>query len=318
MFLVTGGAGFIGSHTAAFLCDRGQRVRVLDDLSSGSTENLRGIDVELHRGDIRDAEAVTRAMRGCTHVVHLAAWPSVPSSCADPIGHDQVNVHGTVIVFEAARRAGVARVVYASSSAVYGSSAALPKHEGLPVHTESPYAAAKAANELYGSTYSRTLGLECVGMRYFNVFGPRQDPNGPYAAVIPRFVECALRGDPLPVHGDGLQGRDFVSVRDVARANWLAATTLGISGRIFNVGAGRMTTIRDLARYVLDTVGGRSMLEAHPARPGDVRFSVSDIARAEVELGFRPEADFDEAMRETIVAYASRLAVGPAPDGVQP
>ena len=310
MFLVTGGAGFIGSHTAAALIAQGLRVRVLDDLCSGSLANLVGLDVEFHEGSVADSDAVGRAMQGCTEVVHLAALPSVPGSCRDPVAYDLVNVHGAVVVFEAARRAGVRRVVYASSSAVYGASELLPKREDQSIDAQSPYAAAKAANEIYAATFSRTLGLECVGLRYFNVFGPRQDPNGPYAAVIPRFVEMALGGTPLPIFGDGEQGRDFVSVHDVARANLLAARVPGLGGRVYNIGGGRMMSVNQLAHHVSTVVGGVSV--AHqPERPGDVRYSMADISRATNELGWRPEADFDAAMAETIRWYRERLAIPP-------
>lgn len=301
--LVTGGAGFIGSHTVALLRASGHDVRVLDNLSAGRRENLEGLGAELVVGDIADADTVARCMDGVERVIHLAALPSVPGSCGDPVGYDTVNVHGFVVVAEAARRAGVERMAYASTSAVYGSDPSVPKREDMSLPLESPYAAAKAANELYGRVYTNTLGLECVGLRYFNVFGPRQDPNGAYAAVIPRFVERALRGDPLTVFGDGEQGRDFVSVSDVARANFLAATAPGVGGRVFNVGTGALTTVNQLGRYVLDVVGGTSEMSYHPPRPGDVKVSVADVSAIAEGLGWRAEADFDAAMRETVGWY---------------
>lgn len=308
MFLVTGGAGFIGSHTVETLVSCGIAVRVLDDLSTGRLENLAGLDVDLVKGSVADEQVVARAMHGCTHVVHLAAKASVPGSCDDPIGYDQVNVRGTLVVMDAARRAGVRRLVYASSSAVYGAAPDLPKREEQAVRVESPYAAAKAADELYGQAFARTLGLECVGLRFFNVFGARQDPEGPYAAVIPKFVEAALRGDPLRIFGDGEQGRDFVAVEDVVRAVLLAATSHnGVSGRVYNVGAGRMTTVNSLARLVLTEVGGPSRVEHHPERPGDVRWSLADVSAAKRDLGWEPLADFEAAMRRTIAWYRGRL-----------
>ncbi len=307
MFLVTGGAGFIGSHTVALLLEEGHRVRVIDDLSSGHLQNLDGFDVEFIKGSVSDPRAVAEAMNGCSNVIHLAANPSVPGSCEDPVAYDTTNVHGTVVVFEAARREGVAQVAYASSSAVYGSSEEIPKRETMRVAAESPYAAAKAADELYAQSYSRTLGLPCVGLRYFNVFGPRQDPNGPYAAVIPKFVERALKGQPLLVFGDGDQGRDFVHVSDVARANVRAATCACTGGKVYNIGAGSMTTVNQLVRYVQSTVA-EVPVEFRAERAGDVRFSVADISEAGADLDWTPQADFDAGMAETIDWYRRALS----------
>ena len=307
MYLVTGGAGFIGSHTVRALLARGERVRVLDDLSTGSRSHLAGLEIELQVGDVADPHAVATAMDGCDRVIHLAALASVPGSCAEPVHYDRVNLRGSLVVFEAAREAGVERLVYASSSAVYGSTDVLPVHEALPLRPESPYAVAKAGCELYGRVYSQTLGLSCVGLRYFNVFGPRQDPEGPYAAVIPRFVEHALAGRPLTIFGDGEQGRDFVSVADVARANVLASTVPMDGGAVLNIGGGRMTTINALAAAVCDRVGVVDAIEHAAPRPGDIRFSLADIRRAQEVLGWRPEADFDAAMAETIAWYRQRI-----------
>jgi UDP-glucose 4-epimerase len=306
MYLVTGGAGFIGSHTVAALLERGTPVRVLDDLSTGSRANLAGLDAELVVGSITDPGAVAAAVAGCTHVIHLAAWPGVPASCADPVGFDHVNVNGTVTVFQQARLAGVKRVVYASSCAIYGSVGGdAPRREDWPARPESPYAASKAADELYAASFTHTLGLECVGLRYFNVFGSRQDPRGPYAAVIPRFVEFALRGEPLTVFGDGGHSRDFVSVADVARANILASTAPAAPGRAYNIGTGRATTVLELAHYVLKTVETTSDIAHHPERPGDIRQMLSDPSAAARDLDWRAEADFDAAMAETIDWYRS-------------
>lgn len=303
-FLLTGGAGFIGSHTAALLRERGHLVRVLDDLSSGRVANLEGLDVELVEGCITDAGLVGQLARDCDFVIHLAARPSVPGSCEDPVTYDRINVHGTVTVLEAARQAGVRQVALASSSAVYGSSPEVPKREDMPLSAESPYAAAKAANELYAQTYSRTLGLPVVALRYFNVFGPRQDPDGPYAAVIPKFVERALAGKPLLVFGDGSQSRDFVSVADVARANLLAATTSGLGGRVFNIGTGSATTIAQLATWVRQHVA-ETGIEYRAARAGDVAVSVAEVSTAARDLGWAASADFEAAMAATIASYSA-------------
>jgi len=304
--LVTGGAGFIGSHTVAELNSRGVPVRVLDDLSTGALANLDGLDAEFIEGSITDAAAVARAVAGCSHVIHLAAMPGVPASCADPVGFDHVNVNGTVTIFDEARRAGVKRVVYASSCAIYGSRGGeTPRAEEWPARPESPYAASKAADELYAATFTHTLGLECVGMRYFNVFGSRQDPRGPYAAVIPRFVEFALRDEALTIFGDGEQSRDFVSVADVARANVEACLAPKAPGRAYNIGSGRATTVNQLAAYVLEAMETRSQVKHLEERPGDIRLMVSDPSRAAAELGWSADADFDAAMAETIAWYRS-------------
>lgn len=307
MVLVTGGAGFIGSHTVAALLEAGYAVRVLDNLRTGRKENLEGREAQLVVGDITDAKTVARAMEGCSHVIHLAARPGVPESCADPVDFDHTNVHGTVVVMDQARRLGVLRLVYASSSAVYGSSPAPVKREDQPVQPESPYAVAKAANEMYGATFTHLLGLPCVGLRYFNVFGPRQDPHGPYAAVIPRFVEQALQDQPLPVFGDGHQSRDFVAVQDVARANVAALTAPRAPGQVFNIGTGRRTTVLALADIVRHVTGTAARVEHHPPRPGDVPHSLADIARAGSELGWTPITPFEGAMQETVRWFRSSL-----------
>ncbi len=307
MYLVTGGAGFIGSHTVALLRERGTAVRVLDDLSSGSRANLVGLGAELLVGCVSDPTAVLAAMRGCSHVVHLAAIPGVSASVDDPARSDLVNVNGTVTVFQAARRAGVRRVVYASSCAVYGQTEGRTVLEGDSLRPASPYAAAKAADELYGAVFTETMGLPCVGLRYQNVYGPKQDPSGPYAAVIPRFVELALRGEPLPIHGDGEQSRDFVSVHDVARANLAAATAPAAQG-VYNVGTGRRTTVNQIARLVLEAIPTTAGVEHHPPRQGDIRHMLSDPSKAERDLGWTDEVDFERAMAETIAWYRGRLA----------
>ncbi len=306
MYLVTGGAGFIGSHTVALLLERGHRVRVLDDLSTGCRENLAGMDAELVVGSITAADTVAGVMRDVTQVIHLAAIPGVPISCDDPVASDLANVNGTVMVFQAARRVGVRRVVYASSCAIYGQTEGQAVREDTPLRPASPYAASKAADELYGRVFSETLGLSCVGLRYFNAFGTRQDPAGPYGAVIPRFAEHALRGEPLPIQGDGEQSRDFVSVRDIARANLLASTAPAGRGA-YNVGTGRRTTVNEIAAWVLEAIPTGAGIERHPPRQGDIRHMLCDPSRAQRELGWRAEADFGRAMRETVAHYRARL-----------
>ncbi len=306
VFLVTGGAGFIGSHTVAQLCAAGHQVRVLDDLSTGFRANLHGLPAELIVGSITDRPTVQRVMQGCSHVIHLAAIPGVQASVDDPALSDLTNVNGTVTVFDAARAAGVQRVVYASSCAVYGQTEGRAVLEGDPHRPASPYAAAKAADELYGAVFSETFGLSCVGMRYQNVFGTRQDPSGAYAAVIPRFVELALRGQPLPIQGDGEQSRDFVAVSDVARANITASTADGARG-VYNIGTGRRTTVNQIAAIVLREIATAAGVEHGPPRQGDIRHMRSDPSKARDELGWTAVADFDAAMAETIAWYRQRL-----------
>ncbi len=302
MFLVTGGAGFIGSHTVRQLLQQGHAVRVLDNLSTGSRSNLEGLDVELMVGSIeRDAD-VERALVGVERVIHLAARISVPESVGDPLAYDLTNVHGHLRVLTLAAEAGVRRVVYASSCAVYGSVPGLPKREESPLAPESPYAASKAANELYAAAVQASMGLEAVGLRYFNVFGRGQDPSGPYGAVIPLFASWALAGKPLLVHGDGEQGRDFVHVSDVARANVLAAVAPEVAGGVFNIGGGRMTTVNQVAAAIRVVVGDQVVVEHGPARAGDVRLSMADISAAST-WGWRPTVDFDQALLDTVAWF---------------
>ena len=253
LFLVTGGAGFIGSHLTARLLADGDCVRVLDNFSTGSPDNLPsagppGADLEVVRGDVRDLPAVERAARGAAAIFHQAAMRSVPRSVADPLGANENNVTGTLHVFEAARRAGVRRVVYASSSSVYGDRPELPKQEDQPPAPISPYAVSKLATEEYGRVWHRLYGVETVGLRYFNVFGPRQDPASEYAAVIPKFILWALRGEPLEIHGDGRQSRDFTYIDNVVEANLRASVAPDVGGEVFNVGCGGRPASRRSSR----------------------------------------------------------------------
>ena len=288
--LVTGGAGFIGSHLVEALVDDGWRVRVLDDFSSGCEQNLearRGC-IEVLRGDVRDEAAVREAVDGADAVFHQAARVSVPRSRADPLESHAVNATGTLGVLEAARAAGVRRVVFASSCAVYGDRHRPPLAEDLWPDPRSPYAVQKWIGETYCRLYTEQRGLETVALRYFNVFGPRQDADGAYAAVIPRFGEACLRGAAPRVVGDGEQTRDFVFVADVVRANQLAADAPGASGRCLNVATGRATSVLELLEQIRALTGARAQAIHEPARPGDVRHSAGDLLRAEEVLGFRP------------------------------
>ncbi len=302
--LVTGGAGFIGSHLTERLLRDGARVRVLDNFSTGSVANLAFAGssddgLEVIRGDIRDLATVQRAAAGASVIYHQAAMRSVPRSVDDPLGANENNVTGTLNVLEAARRAGVRRVVYASSSSVYGDRPDLPKREDQPPSPVSPYAVSKAAGEQYAAVWSRLYGVETVGLRYFNVFGPRQDPASEYAAVIPRFILWAIQGRPLEVHGDGAQSRDFTYIDNVVEANVLAARAPGVAGEVFNVGCGARVSLLEIAGQ-LEALLGRTVERRHtPPRPGDVRHTLADVAKAERLLGYRPLVGFEEGFRRT-------------------
>ena len=306
-FVVTGGAGFIGSHVVERLLAEHSdaRVRVLDDFSTGSMANLpfaagAGDRLDVVRGDIRDLATLERVTRDASVVFHQAAMRSVPRSVADPLGANDHNVTGTLNVLEAARRAGVRRVVYASSSSVYGDNPALPKRESQPTAPISPYAVSKVANELYASVWARLFGVETVGLRYFNVFGPRQDPKSEYAAVIPRFILWALRGEQLEVHGDGHQSRDFTYIDNVVEANLLAARAPAASGESFNVGCGDRVSLLDIIAR-LEKMVGRTLERRHtPSRAGDVPHTLADIDKATRLMGYRPLVDFDEGLRRTV------------------
>ncbi len=307
-FLVTGGGGFIGSHIAEALLARGEKVRVLDDFSTGRRQNLRRLDVELIEGSVTDELALARAMKGVEVVFHEAALPSVPRSIERPLDSDSVNVHGTLMVLEAARAAGVRRLMFAGSSSAYGNTQVSPKHEALPTVPLSPYAVAKVASEHYVRIYAELHGLETLTLRYFNVFGPRQDPNGAYAAVIPRWIEAALTGRPLTIHGDGLQTRDFGYVANVVHANLLAATTpRKLSGEIVNVSCGESVSLLELADAIAEEAGGNVERVHGPARAGDVRDSLADIRRAHELLGYEPQVHWREGLRRALEALRAEL-----------
>lgn len=322
-WLITGGAGFIGSHLLEELLGLGQRVVVLDNFSTGKAANLEAVRavvgpdawtlLERRDGDLRDPAACATACDGVELILHQAAIASVPASLEDPVTTHAVNVTGTLHLFEAARRAGVRRVVYASSSAVYGTDEAPVKHEPVTGRLLSPYAASKAIGEVYGQTFSQCYGLETVGLRYFNVFGPRQDPAGPYAAVIPLWIQSALRGEPLMVNGDGTTTRDFVSVRSVVQANLQAALAPAalVSGEAFNIGSGEPTDLNALTHGITRVLALRfPELPAPQAihrefREGDIRHSLAALSKAERCLGFAARVRFDEALEETLSWFAA-------------
>jgi UDP-glucose 4-epimerase len=308
--LLTGGAGFIGSHIARALVERGDTVRVFDNFSSGKHANLTGVAAETIEGDICDAQAVRRAASGMTHIIHLAAMASVPRSVADPLGSNAVNVTGTLNVLCAARDLGLQRVVFASSSSIYGEAFAGPKHEDLPLYPLSPYGVAKLAAEKYCAAFHTVYGLETVALRYFNVFGPRQDPNSEYAAVIPKFITALLAGRRPVIYGDGEQTRDFTYVANVVRGNLLALEAKGAAGRAFNVATGGAVSLNQLARSLADLVEQAVLPEYAAPRPGDIRHSSADITRAGEVLGFEPIVDFREGLRLTLDWYRNQLNAG--------
>jgi UDP-glucose 4-epimerase len=305
MQLVTGGAGFIGSHIVARLLANGEKVRVLDNFSTGKPANIAPFKgrIELIEGDLRDPQALERAVAGCEVVYQQAALRSVPRSIDDPLANNEVNVTGILRLLIAAKTAGVRRVVYASSSSVYGDDPTLPKVETQTPRPISPYAASKIMGEYYCRIYSQLYDLETVSLRYFNVFGPRQDPESKYAAVIPRFITAALAGQPLEVHGDGLQSRDFTYVDNVVEANLLAARAAGIAGEAFNVACGDRFTLLDVVEAIEAALGHKVERAHEPSRAGDVRHTLADISKAMSLLSYRPLVAFDEGMKRTVAWF---------------
>jgi UDP-glucose 4-epimerase len=303
--LITGGSGFIGSHIAAWWLARGAEVRVLDNLRTGYRSNLAGMGVEFTEASILDRPALRQAMQGVDYVFHLAAMVSVPESMADPHGCVSLNVSGLLNVLEEASGAGVKRLVHSSSAAVYGESPEIPKREEMAPDPRSPYAVTKLDGEYYAALFARTGKLETVSLRYFNVFGPRQDPRSTYAAAVPIFVANALANRPLVIHGDGGQTRDFVFVADVAAANGLAATHPDARGT-YNVGYGSSLSIRRLAELIIELTGSSSEIIHGPDRPGDVRHSVASADRIR-SLGLQSAADFRGGLARTIEYFRGRM-----------
>jgi len=300
--LVTGGAGFIGSHLVEALVAAGHLVRIFDNFSTGDAGNLEGLrdQIEVIDGDITDLEAVRLATRGAEVIFHQAALASVPRSVANPLATHAACVNGTLHVLQAAREAGSRRVVYAASSSAYGASTKLPKSETDPTLPLSPYAAAKLAGEHYCAAFTQVYGLETVRLRYFNVFGPRQSPDSPYAAVIPLFLQAMLESRSPPVHGDGQQSRDFTFVEDAVQANLLAAEAPGVSGKVYNIACGRRTSLLELIALMNQLLGSDILPSYRDPRPGDVRHSQADITRAQAELGYQPRIDVERGLRHCL------------------
>jgi len=303
--LVTGGAGFIGSHLVTGLVERGFSVSVLDSFATGSRANLAhvGDSVELIEGSITDREVADRAVRGCEAVFHQAALPSVSRSLQDPIASNDANVTGTLTMLVAARDAGVRRFVYAGSSSAYGSNPTLPKHEEMSAIPKSPYAVAKLAGEQYCRVFGQLFELETVCLRYFNVFGPRQNPASRYAAVVPGFIRLLLDGKTLTLEGDGTQSRDFTYVGNVVQANLKALEAPDVSGEVFNVACGQRYDLNFLILELSQILGVAPDVLRAPGRAGDVPHSLADISKARKLLGYEPEIDFREGLRRTVTWF---------------
>ncbi|MBU0553496.1 SDR family oxidoreductase [Myxococcota bacterium] len=301
--LVTGGAGFIGSNLARGLASRGFKVTVLDDLSTGHRANLDEImpQIRFVEGSILDEAALDEAMKGVEAILHQAAVPSVPKSVAQPLLTHSVNATGTLMVLEAARQRGIKRVVFAASSSVYGDHEAPAKHEALPTHPLSPYAIQKLTSEHYLRVYHELFGMDTIGLRYFNVFGPHQDPKSDYAAVLPLFITKRLRGERPTIYGDGLQSRDFTYVENVVEAN-LAALRAGpeASGQLFNIACGERITLLEVLAILDDLIGHSSPPRFEPPRPGDIKHSLADISKAQRVLGWRVHVSTREGLSRTV------------------
>jgi UDP-glucose 4-epimerase len=307
MYVVTGGAGFIGSHLVTRLLDRGDEVRVFDNFSSGKRENLSEVrdHVEVVEGDLRDPDAVKAAVAGAEVLLHQGAVPSVPRSIADPVTTFDANVRGTLNLLLAARDAGCRRVVFASSSSVYGNTPVLPKTEGMTPNPLSPYAISKLSGEQLCGVFTGVYGLETVALRYFNVFGPRQDPNSQYSAVIPKFLKSLLEGAQPTIFGDGEQSRDFTFVDNVVHANLRAAVADGAAGRAFNVASGRAISLNQMLTQLGQLLGVEATATYAEPRAGDVRDSLADISLAQTVLGYDVLVPFEEGLKITAASMAA-------------
>jgi len=309
-YLVTGVAGFIGSTLAHAVLAQGGGVVGLDNFSTGNHENLAGVldRIEFHEADLLDLDALHQACRGVDYVLHEAAIPSVPRSVKDPLESNRANVDGTLNLLVAARDAKVKRVVYAASSSAYGDTPTLPKREDMLPYPISPYATAKLASEYYMTSFYRCYGLETVCLRYFNVFGPRQDPASPYSGVLAKFITQMLEGEAPTIFGDGKQSRDFTYVDNVAEANLLACTAPSgeVAGGVFNVATGRRTDLYQTFQILKKLTGYSGEVKYGPEREGDVKHSLADISLAEKHLGYKPKVDFEEGLTRTVAWYRSR------------
>jgi len=310
LYLITGVAGFIGSSLARAVLSRGDQVRGVDNLSTGNRENIADIRdrIDFLEADIVDLDPMHKACAGVDFVLHQAAIPSVPKSVLDPLGSNRANVDGTVNVLVAARDAKVKRVVYAASSSAYGDTPTLPKHENMKPDPISPYAVAKLASEQYMISFYRCYGLETVCLRYFNIFGPRQDPSSPYSGVLAKFITQMLRGEPPTINGDGEQSRDFTYIDNAVDANLLACTAPAqkAAGEMFNVATGRRVTLNETFKALQGLTGYKGQPTYGPERGGDIKHSLADISKAEASLGYKPKVDFEEGLRRTVEWYRGK------------
>jgi len=305
LYLVTGGAGFIGSYLVRFLLDKGESVRVLDNFSTGKLENLEEVttQIELIEGDLNDRQMVSQAVAGVDFVFHEAAIPSVPRSVEKPMESHQANASATLVLLQAAREAGVRRLVYASSSSVYGANPELPKLETMRTEPLSPYAVAKLAAEHYCLVFHNLYGLETVALRYFNVFGPRQDPNSPYSGVVSRFIDAIVSNTPPVIHGDGEQTRDFTYVENVAQANFAACHETSAAGGVYNIGCQTRISVNELWANMAELTSSKLEPSYTSARSGDVPHSVADISAARRDLRFDPQIELREGLKRTLEFY---------------
>ncbi len=310
LYLITGIGGFIGSSLARALLARGERVRGVDNFSTGKRENLADIKdrIELNEADILDLDAMHKACAGVDYVLHQAAIPSVPKSVLDPLGSNRVNIDGTVNVLVAARDAKVKRVVYAASSSAYGDTPTLPKHEAMTPDPISPYAVQKLASEHYLISFYRCYGLETVALRYFNVFGPRQDPSSPYSGVLAKFITVMLAGEQPVIFGDGEQSRDFTYIDNAVEANLLAckAPAERTAGKVFNVAIGTRVSLNETFKLLQGMTGYSGQVKYGPERGGDIKHSLADISKAEAALGYKPSVNFEDGLRRTVDWYRGK------------
>ncbi|MDE3180935.1 MAG: SDR family oxidoreductase [Acidobacteriota bacterium] len=313
LYLVTGGSGFIGSHVVDELLRRGERVRALDNLLTGRRENLEHVrsQIEFFEQDIRDLEAIRPAFEGADYVIHLAALPSVPRSVEDPATSTEVNINGTLNVLIAARDAGAKRLVFAASSAAYGDNPEFPRVETQTPRPLSPYGLTKLAGEYYCQIFTRLYGLEAVSLRYFNIFGPRQNPYSPYTGVLTLFISAFLKGKTPTIFGDGEQSRDFTYVANCVEATLLACKAHGAGGKVINVGTGRRFTLNQTVALLNGIFGAKLKPDYGPAREGDVKESLADISLARKVLGFEPRVSYEEGLKQTVEWYSKELSVTP-------
>jgi UDP-glucose 4-epimerase len=312
LYLITGAAGFIGSALVRALLERGHRIRGLDNFSTGKRENLDGLlsKIDLHEGDLLDEAVLRDACTGVDFILHQAAIPSVPRSIADPIGTHNSNVNGTLHLLTAARDAQVKRVIYAASSSAYGDTETLPKHEEMPTSPISPYGAQKLTGEFYMTAFHRVYGMETVSLRYFNIFGPRQDSASPYSGVLAKFIMRMLHGEAPTIYGDGEQSRDFTYIDNAVQANLRSATAPAekVAGRVFNIATGRRFTLNQTVDILKNLTGFTGKPNYEPPRAGDIQHSLADISRAREAFSYEPAVGFEEGLKRTVQWYSEQMA----------